>query len=171
MYSIKYNRLLNDKQIRAIKRAIKALEQEPCIQEKQANADKIDAVYIDGFKAGYSQARFDLEQELCEDCVSRNAIIKTLNEMDRYIADELTLCNNNNKFPQNEVFIVDDVYEKIEQLLSITPKTKTDVFDKIRDEIKALPKTYSFINIDTYVKENDVNNIIDKYKAESEDKE
>ena len=26
-------------------------------------ADKIDAVYIEGFKAGYSQARFDLEQE------------------------------------------------------------------------------------------------------------
>lgn len=33
--------------------AIEALEQQPCIQEKQANADKIDAVYIDGFKAGY----------------------------------------------------------------------------------------------------------------------
>ncbi len=38
-------------------------QQETCIQEKQANADKIDAVYIDGSKAGYSQARFDLEQE------------------------------------------------------------------------------------------------------------
>lgn len=47
--------------------AIEALEQQPCIQEKQANADKIDAVYIDGFKAGYSQARFDLEQEPCDD--------------------------------------------------------------------------------------------------------
>ena len=46
-----------------IDEAIKELEQNPCIQEKQANADKIDAVYIDGFKAGYSQARFDLEQE------------------------------------------------------------------------------------------------------------
>ena len=32
-------------------------------EAKQANTDKIDAVYIDGFKAGYSQARFDLEQE------------------------------------------------------------------------------------------------------------
>ncbi len=52
--------------------ALETLEQEPCIREKQANADKIDVVYIDGFKAGYSQARFDLEQETCEDCVSRN---------------------------------------------------------------------------------------------------
>ena len=50
---------------------IKALEREPCIQEKQANADNIDAAYIDGFKAGYSQARFDLEQEPCEDTISR----------------------------------------------------------------------------------------------------
>ncbi len=50
--------------------AYKILKQEPCIQEKQANAD---AVYIDGFKAGYSQAKFDLEQEHCEDCDVRNS--------------------------------------------------------------------------------------------------
>ena len=41
--------------------------------------------------------------------------------------------------------------------------------DKIRAEIEALPKTYPFINhIDTYVKEDDVKKIIDKYKIESE---
>lgn len=57
-------RTWNEKRCKEI---IEALEQEPCIQEKQANADKIDAVYIDGFKAGYSQARFDLEQEPCDD--------------------------------------------------------------------------------------------------------
>lgn len=54
-----------------VEEIIEALEQQPCIQEKQANADKIDAVYIDGFKAGYSQAKFDLEQEPCDDAVSR----------------------------------------------------------------------------------------------------
>jgi len=59
----------------AFKMGIKALEQEPCIQEKQANADKIDVVYIDGFKAGYSQAKFDLEQEPCKDCISRQAVL------------------------------------------------------------------------------------------------
>ena len=64
------------------------------------------------------------EQESCEDCISRNAIIKTLNKMDRYVADELTLCDTERKFPQNEVFIVDDVYEEIaEQLPSVQPKT------------------------------------------------
>ena len=57
------------------------LEQEPCIQEKQANADKIDAVYIDGFKAGYSQARFDLEQERCEDAISRQAVEEIINDI------------------------------------------------------------------------------------------
>ena len=46
-----------------------------------------------------------------------------------------------------------------------------DVLDKIRAEIEALPKTYPIINhiFDTYVKEDDVRKIIDKYKAESEE--
>ena len=49
---------------------------------------------------------------------------------------------------------------------------RDELLDKIRAEIEALPKTYPFINhIDTYVKEDDVKRIIDKYKAESEDKE
>jgi hypothetical protein len=47
---------------------------------------------------------------------------------------------------------------------------KCEVLDKIRAEIEALPKTYPFVNhIDTYVKEDDVKKIIDKYKAESEE--
>ena len=71
-----------------------------------------------------------LEQEPCKDAVSRNAIIQTLNNMDRYIANEMILCDTNIKFPQNyvtgqEVFIVDDVYEQIaEQLPSVTPQSK-----------------------------------------------
>ena len=51
------------------------------------------------------------------DVVSRNAIIQKLNTMDRYIADELTLCDTDKKFPRNEVFIVDDVYEEISEQL------------------------------------------------------
>ncbi len=46
------------------------------------------------------------------------------------------------------------------------------ILDKIRAEIEALPKTYPFINhIDTYVKEDDVKKIIDKYKVESKPQE
>lgn len=67
-----------------------------------------------------------LDQQPCGDCISRNAIIKTLNGMDRYIASELTLCESNDKFSQNEVFVVDDVYEQIaEQLPSVEPERKT----------------------------------------------
>lgn len=59
----------------------------------------------------------------CDDAISRNAVIQTLNKMDRYTATELTLCDTNKKFPANEVFIVDDVYEQIaEQLPSVTHK-------------------------------------------------
>ena len=47
---------------------------------------------------------------------------------------------------------------------------RADVLDKIRAEIEALPKTYPFMNhFDTYVKEDDVKKIIDKYNAESEE--
>lgn len=44
-------------------------------------------------------------------------------------------------------------------------KEQQPMLDKIRAEIEALPKTYPFINhIDTYVKEDDVKKIIDKYR-------
>ena len=44
-------------------------------------------------------------------------------------------------------------------------KSVAKVLNVIRAEIEALPKTYPFINhIDTYVKEDDVKKIIDKYR-------
>lgn len=64
------------------------------------------------------------QPEPCGDVVSRNAIVQKLNEMDRYVSTELRLCDTDKKFPQNEVFIVDDVYEEIvEQLPSAQPET------------------------------------------------
>ena len=63
------------------------------------------------------------QPEPCGDVVSRNAIVQKLNEMDRYVSTELRLCDTDKKFPQNEVFIVDDVYEEIvEQLPSAQPQ-------------------------------------------------
>ena len=54
--------------------------------------------------------------------------------------------------------------------MAIEALSKESILDKIRAEIKALPKTYPFVNhIDTYVKEDDIMQIIDKYKAESEE--
>lgn len=64
-----------------------------------------------------------VEPEPCEDVVSRNAIVQKLNKMDRYVSEELRLCDTDKKFPKNEVFIVDDVYEEIaEKLPSAQPE-------------------------------------------------
>lgn len=68
-----------------------------------------------------------IQPKPCGDVVSRNAIVKKLNEMDRYVSAELRLCDTDKKFPQNEVFIVDDVYEEIvEQLPSVHPDIEED---------------------------------------------
>ena len=57
------------------------------------------------------------QPEPCKDAVSRNAIIRVLNSMDRYVSSELTFCDTDKKFPKNEVFVVDDVYEEIVEKL------------------------------------------------------
>lgn len=42
-------------------------------------------------------------------------------------------------------------------------------FDKIKADIEAMPKTYPFVNhFDAYIKVDDVDKILDKYKSESE---
>ena len=87
----------------------------------------------DGFRDGWAVSRANVdcmlralpsaEPEPCEDAVSRNAIIQKLNMMDRYVSEELRLCDTDKKFPKNEVFIVDDVYEEIvENLPSAQPE-------------------------------------------------
>lgn len=51
----------------------------------------------------------------------------------------------------------------------VASKPLNEVLDEIRVEIGALPKTYPFVNhIDTYVKEDDVKKIIDRYKEGEE---
>jgi hypothetical protein len=61
-------------------------------------------------------------------------------------------------------------YEFMEEALKLF-KQEESVLDKIKAEVEALPKTYPFVNhFDTYVKENDVRKIIDKYKAGGEEK-
>ena len=63
------------------------------------------------------------QAEPCKDVVIRSAIIQKLNTMNRYVSEELRLCDTDKKFSKNEVFIVDDVYEEIvENLPSAQPK-------------------------------------------------
>lgn len=74
------------------------------------------------------------QPEPCGDVVSRNAIIQKLNTMDRYVSEELRLCDTDKKFPQNEVFIVDDVYEEIvENLPSAQPKSANELAEKAQN--------------------------------------
>ena len=73
----------------------------------------------------YSKCPLIEAPEPCEDAVSRNAIIQKLNTMDRYVSEELILCDTDKKYPKNEVFIVDDVYEEIvENLPSAQPEQR-----------------------------------------------
>lgn len=67
----------------ALNRIIKTLSHEPkTIQEKQAESEKYQKVFDDGYANGYAQARFDYEQEPCEDCISRQAVLDLIADYD-----------------------------------------------------------------------------------------
>lgn len=54
--------------------------------------------------------------------------------------------------------------------MAIEALEQKPILDKIKAEIEALPKTYPFLNhTNTYVKEDDVRKIIDKYAAENKE--
>lgn len=59
-----------------------------------------------------------------EGLVKRQDIIHSLNTIDRYVSEKLVLCDTNETFSQNEVFIVDDIYEAIEKLSIVAPIPK-----------------------------------------------
>lgn len=165
-------------------KAIKIAEQEPTAKEnlvveqiKWERDVAIEQLKELGYGLG-EKIRAD------EDCISRNAIIRTLNNMDRYIANELTLCDSDNKFPQNEVFIVDDVYEQIaEQLPPVTPqpndKALKIISETMMDMFNNKPFEEVMGNLENNMREmgiegidfETVEKIIDKYKTESENKE
>jgi hypothetical protein len=64
----------------------------------------------------------------------------------------------------NEANQIIDVFDRVTSGLKLS---KDCALDKIKAKIEALPKTYPFTNhFDTYVKEDDVRRIIDKYREE-----
>ena len=64
----------------------------------------------------------------------------------------------------NEANQIIDVFDRVTSGLKFS---KNCALKKVRAEIEALPKTYPFVNhFDTYVKEDDVRKIIDKYMEE-----
>ena len=60
--------IMTDNEAEALDMAIKALEQKPkTIQERQAESEKYQKAFEDGYEQGYAQAKFDYEQEPCRD--------------------------------------------------------------------------------------------------------
>lgn len=51
-------------------------EKPKTIQEKQAESEKYQKAFDDGYESGYAQARFDYEPQPCEDAISRAEILK-----------------------------------------------------------------------------------------------
>ena len=96
------------------------------------------------------------EQEPCEDCISRQAVIDAI-EDDNRNGNYSCFASNNDAECFKDV---------IRSLSSVTPKPKTDVLDKIRAEIQVL-RNCSCSCSDGII--DDVEDIIDKYKAEKEE--
>lgn len=66
-----------EKEIEDLKEA-KAIyvERPKTIQEKQAESEKYEKAFDDGYENGYAQARFDYGQQPCKDCISREEAIR-----------------------------------------------------------------------------------------------
>ena len=109
------------------------------------------------------------KQEPCEDCISRAELLKAMDTWDKFgyrCAKYEKLDSVTEKYFVPYIHY-DDVVKAIKGMPSIQPKT--DVLDKIRAEIEQLTYYWCEVNPRTVI--DDVLNIIDKYKAESEDKE
>lgn len=85
--------------------------------------------------------------------IDENAIIKMLNTMDRYTSEELTLCDTDKTFPKNEVFIVDDVFEGLDELPSAQPERKNDIIQKFHDYQIEWLKSHYDIELEPQLKE------------------
>ncbi len=90
-------------------------QQDPCeksVREKQAESERYDKAYEDGYDHGYAQARFDYEQEPCENCISRDAVL------------DLMQMKMSGK----------ELYKAVYDLLPVTPKPKTGHWISIRNK-------------------------------------
>ena len=92
----------------ALDMAIRALSQEPTVQDKQAESEKYQKAFDDGYANGYEQARFDYEQEPCDDAISRDAVLK-----------QIFYSTDNN----GDVVLGSTLRRRIENLPSVTQKS------------------------------------------------
>ena len=126
-------------------KAIKVLEHEP----------REDATLKDIFCMGCEYK----EQETCEDAISRQAVIEAIEDDNR---NGLYSCFASD----NDAQCFKDVIRKLPPVNPQDP-----ILDKIKAEIKQLPYQRIFGNVSSYSLLDAVIEIIDKYKAESEEVE
>ena len=108
-----------------------------------------------------------LEAQSCEDCISREATIEAIYK--KYIGGKDAIKNApiNDLYAEGLAEAVDAVWD----MPSVTPKAEQKaVLDKIRAEIEQITDTMG-VSYNQYVSKIDVLQIIDKYKADKEDKE
>ena len=116
----------------------------------------------------YKGAKIDfhckpLEQEPCEDCISRKAVLDKIKEV--YFSREQEWVDF--RVSQGSNGQRDLIINFIEDLPSVQPKPKTEVLDKIRTEITNYQKQAVYSD-DVVMTKRMILAIIDKYKAESE---
>jgi len=125
-----------------------------------------------------------LEQEPCEDCISRHAVLETIDNRIEQLKRDV---NEINKSYSHLSFAegIHDGYCRLKCdlriLSSVTPKAKVNVLDKIKAEIEQTTSRYCISKerggsgqvewSDRLIKESEVLEIIDKYKVESEGEE
>lgn len=110
---------------------LEALEQEPkTIQEIQAESEKYQKAFEDGYEQGYAQARFDYEQEPCEDVISRQAVLETLDN-NRYSNE---FCDEHNIDWSINLGMAHIAVNKLEPISSL-PCSDTINLQKVLEQI------------------------------------
>lgn len=102
-------------------------------------------------------------QEPCGDCISRAEAIASLGEEPYVWNDDFDELAVREQWR--------DYVKVLKDLPSVQPKSKTDVFDKIRAEIRTMVNNIDTIDGALYIIATiaDVLDIIDKYRSESEE--
>lgn len=122
--------------------------------EKDIHVCSLESSFIDDAKSCAIHSVIEaLEQEPCEDCISRQAVDELSKALVHTTRDKADfLCN---------------FWEGLRKLPPVNPQPKTDVLDKIRAEIASLDDAdYDYEGY--YKAVTDALQVIDKYRTESE---
>ena len=126
---------------------------------------------IKGFDEGIAKLEREWgaeEIELCEDCISKQ---KAIDAIDALYLDGDSSVSYLADAKGDTLIGKYQAITTLDDLQSVTPKAEQKaVLDKIRAEIEQITDTMG-VSYNQYVSKIDVLQIIDKYKAESEDKE